>query len=142
MRAPSLYEHVPNKEALEVALISDGFREWAELAEDAIRASADPLVAIGRAYRRYATTHPHLYRLMTERPLPRERLASGVEERAAQPLVDAVGGDADVARALWSFVHGMVILELNNRFPESSDIDAAWTRGLAAFHGEARKAST
>lgn len=138
IRAPSLYEHIPNKATLEAALISDGFREWAELAEQAADTSTDPLLAIGNAYRGYAAAHPHLYRLMTERPLPRAQLSTGVEERAAQPLVDAVGGDPDVARALWSFAHGMVILELNKRFPEGADIDAAWDRGLAAFRREAR----
>jgi len=141
IRAPSLYEHIPNKETLEVALISEGFCEWAEIAEDAVRTSADPLLAIGAVHRQYATGHPHLYRLMTERPLPRAHLASGVEERAAQPLVDAVGGDEDVARALWSFLHGIVILELSNRFPAGADIDAAWKRGLAAFSRETRQAT-
>jgi hypothetical protein len=76
---------------------------------------------------------------MTERPLPRAHLAAGVEERAAQPVVEAVGGDPDLARALWSFAHGMVINELNDRFPPGADIDAAWSRGLAAFRREAEE---
>jgi hypothetical protein len=62
----------------------------------------------------------------------------GVEKRAARPVIEAVGADADLARALWWFRHGMVINELNNRFPEDGDIDAAWNRGLAAFRCEAR----
>jgi hypothetical protein len=70
---------------------------------------------------------------MTERPLPRELLTPDVEERAARPLVDAVGGDPDLARAVWAFSHGMVTLELNDRFPPDADIDAAWRRGLTAF---------
>jgi hypothetical protein len=39
-------------------------------------------------------------------------------------VIEAVGADADLARALWWFRHGMVINELNNRFPEDGDIDA------------------
>ena len=70
---------------------------------------------------------------MTERPLRRERLAPGVEERAAAPVVQAVGGDPDTARAAWAFAHGMTILELNGRFPATADLDAAWDRGLRAF---------
>jgi AcrR family transcriptional regulator len=141
VRAPSLYEHIPNKRTLEAALISDGLNEWAELARKALHASTDPLAAIGTAYRRYATSNPHLYRLMTERPLPRAQLAPGVEERAARPVIEAAGGDADLARALWSFAHGMVINELNQRFPEDADTNAAWSRGLAAFRREAQEPS-
>jgi AcrR family transcriptional regulator len=133
IRAPSIYKHLPDKEALEAALISDGMAEWAELCERAIRDGDDPLVAFGNAYRSFARGHPHLYRLMTERPLPRELLTPGVEERAARPLIEAVGGDPDLARALWAFAHGMVVLELNDRFPSDADLDAAWRRGLRAF---------
>jgi AcrR family transcriptional regulator len=136
VRAPSLYEHIPSKQTLEAVLISEGLTEWAEAAEQALRAGTDPLKAIGAAYRGFATAHPHLYRLMTERPLPREQLAAGVEERAAQPVIDAAGGDPSLARALWSFAHGMVVNELNDRFPEDADIQAAWSRGLAAFRRE------
>jgi len=133
IRAPSIYKHLPDKEALEAALISDGLAEWAELCERAILPGDDPLVAFANAYRSFARDHPHLYRLMTERPLPRELLTPGVEERAARPLVEAVGGDPDLSRAVWAFAHGMVVLELNDRFPPGADLDAAWRRGLTAF---------
>jgi AcrR family transcriptional regulator len=129
IRAPSLYKHLPDKRALEAALISTGFEELAEVFE----ATPGALRALGAAYREWARTHPHLYRLMTDRPLPRDLLAPGVEDRAAQPLVAAVGGDADLARAAWAFAHGMSILELNDRFPPDADLDAAWRRGLEAF---------
>ena len=129
IRAPSIYKHLPDKQALEAALISAGFEEWAA-AFEAAGATPD---ALGRAYRAYALAHPHLYRLMTERPLPRERLVAGVEQRAAQPIVDAVGGDPDAARAVWAFAHGMTILELNDRFPPGADLEAGWAAGMAAF---------
>jgi WHG domain-containing protein len=74
---------------------------------------------------------------MTERALPRDALAGGVEARAARVMIDAAGGDAHLARALWAFAHGMAILELNQRFPPDADIDAAWRRGLDALHGQA-----
>jgi AcrR family transcriptional regulator len=128
IRAPSLYKHLPDKRAVEAALISEAFEELATVFE-----AAGSLTELARAYRDYARAHPHLYRLMTERPLPRERLAPGAEERAAQPIVDALDGDRDAARALWAFAHGMTILELNARFPPDADLDAAWERGLAGF---------
>ena len=133
IRAPSIYKHLPDKQALEAALISAGFEEAAARFEAAVRGGGEPLPALGDAYRSFARDHPHLYRLMTERPLPRERLTPGVEERAAAPLVAAVGGDEDLARAVWAFAHGMAVLELNGRFPPGADLDAAWARGISAF---------
>jgi AcrR family transcriptional regulator len=127
IKAPSLYKHLPDKQALEAALVSDAFAELADAFE------GESLRAFATAYRAFARRHPHLYRLMTERPLDRERLTPGVEERAAQPLVAAAGGNPDIARALWAFAHGMTILELNDRFPPGADVDAAWRAGLAAF---------
>jgi AcrR family transcriptional regulator len=136
IRAASIYKHFPDKEALEAALISDGFTELAELFDAADE--RDPVSAFASAYRAFAARSPHLYRLMTERPLPRERLVPGVEARAGLAAVQAAGGDADLARALWAFAHGMTILELNQRFPPGADLDAAWRRGLDGFRRERR----
>jgi AcrR family transcriptional regulator len=133
IRAPSIYKHVRDKAALEAALVSDGFEELTAVFDEAVDGADDPLGALAAAYRAFAREHPHLYRLMTERPLRRDRLAPGVEDAAARPLLDAVGGDPDTARAVWAFAHGMTILELDGRFPEGADVDAAWSRGLAAF---------
>jgi AcrR family transcriptional regulator len=132
IRAPSIYKHLPDKQALENALISEGFEEVAAVFEAALR-DDDPLGAFACAYRRFGQEHPHLYRLMTERPLQREQLAQGAEDRAARPLLEAVGNDLDAARAAWAFAHGMTILELNGRFPPGADLDAAWDYGLNAF---------
>jgi RimJ/RimL family protein N-acetyltransferase len=134
MRAPSLYKHFADKQALEAVIVSEALIEFGE-AIDAAVAVADaeePLLALGAAYRRFAHQHPHLYRLMTERPLQREQLLPGTEERGARPLRDAAGGDPDLARAVWAFAHGMTNLELNGRFPPGADLDAAWSRGLGA----------
>jgi AcrR family transcriptional regulator len=134
IKAPSIYKHLPDKQALESALISTAFEELAAAFEVALK-DDDPLGAVAAAYRRYAKQHPHLYRLMTEQPLDRNLLKPGVEERARIPAIRIVGDDPAAARALWGFAHGMTILELNRRFPADADIDAAWERGLQAFRG-------
>jgi AcrR family transcriptional regulator len=134
IRAPSLYKHVAGKEALEAAVISEGFTELAETFEEAVGGAEDPLGALAAAYRDFALRRPHLYRLMTERPLRRDLLEPDVEERAARPLLDAAGGDEALARAAWAFAHGMTVLELNGRFPPGADLDVAWRQGLAGFH--------
>jgi hypothetical protein len=133
--APSLYKHLPDKWALEAALISDGLTEWADLADQAAHENDDALEAVGRTHRSFAQRHPHLYRLMTERALPARRLSR--RHRGSRcVMIDAAGGDANLARALWAFAHGMAILELNQRFPPDADLDAAWRRGLEALRAD------
>jgi AcrR family transcriptional regulator len=133
IRAPSIYKHIPDKADLEAAVIAAAFVEQAATFTQAIARSRDPLSALGRAYRAWALAHPHLYRLMTNRPLDRDRLPEGVEAGAAAPIIAACGGDPDRARAAWAFAHGMTSLELADRFPSGADLDAAWRAGLAAF---------
>ncbi len=137
IRAPSLYKHLPDKAALEAALIADGFREAAEAFEAATEGADDPMDALVKAFRAFASAHPHMYRLMTERPLPRERLPPGLEARTAAPLLRLTGGPAR-ARAAWAFIHGMIMLELNDRFPSDGMTEHAWASGIAAFKDAAR----
>ena len=133
IRAPSLYKHFPDKQALEAAIISAAFEEQAEVFEQAVAGSDDPLAALAAAYRTFALAHPHLYRLMTDQELRRDLLVPGVEERAGLSVYRAAGEDADRARAAWAFAHGMALLEIANRFPPGADIDAAWREGIRAF---------
>jgi AcrR family transcriptional regulator len=132
MRAPSLYKHLPDKAALEGAVIATGLEDLAAALEEAEHASAEPTAAMAAAYRAFALTHPHLYLLMTNRPLPREHLPAGIEDRTAAPVLHAVGNLAR-ARAFWAFAHGMVVLELVGRFPPDADLDTAWQAGVHAF---------
>jgi AcrR family transcriptional regulator len=128
IKPPSLYKHFAGKREIEAVLIAEGLEGFAR----ALEGRGHDLAAVARAYRRFAHANPQLYRLMTERPLPRDLLPEGLEERAAAPLVDAVG-DPDLARAAWAFAHGMVQLELAGRFPPDADLDPAWTKAVAAF---------
>jgi AcrR family transcriptional regulator len=159
IKAPSLYKHLPDKTALEAAIIATGFEEAAAKFEAAVEGATtgDPtaggpttsgaatggaaqgdaaaggaVVALAAAYREFALAHPHLYRLMHNGPLPRQHLPAGVEERAAAPVLRVAGSRAR-ARALWAFAHGMVMLELDQRFPPDADLDAAWEAGITVF---------
>src|SRR3954454_24856355 len=134
IRAPSLYKHLPHKAALEAAIIAEGFADAAAAFEAAVDGPPERLVASAGAYRAFASAHPHLYRLMSERPLPRDLLPPGLEARAAAPLLPAVRSPAR-ARPAWAFVHGMTILELDDRFPSGAATDPAWQEGVAAFGG-------
>jgi AcrR family transcriptional regulator len=132
IRAPSLYKHFPDKAALEAAVIATGLEDAAAAFEATVDAAADPLTALAAAYRQFALDHPHLYRLMNTGPLPREHLPPGLEDRTAAPLLRVAGTQAR-ARAIWAFAHGMVMLELDHRFPPDADLDAAWQAGITAF---------
>ena len=139
IRAPSLYKHVDGKEDLEALLMADAFRELGQQLHDAVGSlrkggsRKKALTELARVYRRWALAHPHLYRLVTGGPLPRDRMPGGLEAWTAQPVVMAAGGDPDRARAVWAFAHGMTILELDGRFPPGADLDAAWAAGIDGF---------
>jgi AcrR family transcriptional regulator len=129
MRAPSLYKHVSGKQEIEAALQE---RALIGIAERLV-AAGPGLAALAEGYRAWALAHPRMYELSARRPLQRDSLTPGVESAAAAPLMDAVGGDEHLARAVWAFAHGMVDLELADRFPPGIDVALAWTAGLHAF---------
>ncbi len=133
IRAPSLYRHFRDKAAVETALMETGFDELRAALDAGFARDGESLATLGSVFREFAKSQPHLYRLLTTGRLPRERLRPGVESRAAAPLMRVTGGDGDLARSIWAFAHGMVILELDDRFPPGADLDAAWAAGLAAF---------
>jgi AcrR family transcriptional regulator len=137
IRAPSLYKHFPHKGALELAIIVDGFEEAAAAFEAATAEATDPLQAFVVAYRAFAKAHPHVYRLMTERPLPRDQLPEGLEARTAAPLFRATG-DPVRARAAWAFIHGLTLLELNDRLPDDGLTEPAWQVGVQQFTRRSR----
>ena len=138
IRAPSLYKHVESKDDLEVLLIAEALRDQGEAMHRAVaalpsrRSRRAALAALASVYRSWALAHPHLYRLATEGPLPRESLPEGLEAWAAEPVVRAAGSEAR-ARATWAFAHGMTILELDGRFPPDADLDRAWAAGIDAL---------
>jgi len=136
IRAPSLYKHFASKRDLEMALVEQGLDEVGVALHRAVDAapSRQGLRELLRTYRAEALSHPNLYRLATVGPLARDELTPGLEDWAGAPFL-TVTGDPHVAQALWSFAHGMVVLELDGRFPESSDLDRTWAAGAKAFAG-------
>lgn len=137
IRAPSLYEHVTDKRALESAIIATGLEEQgvaltAAVAE--IGNGDDVLMALCMAWRRWALAHPHVYRLIYVRDLDRSDPAvASAEQAAGAPLRALFDGDVAAARVVWAFAHGMVSLELSDRFPPGADVDELWVRGLGAL---------
>jgi AcrR family transcriptional regulator len=138
IRAPSLYKHFDGKGAVEHALVEDALWEVGEVTHRALhrRGTRSPTANLLAVYRRYSLAHGHLYRLATSGTLDRHWLTPGLEEWAGNPWF-VVTAQAELAQALWSFAHGMVILELDDRYPPQSDLDGAWRAGASAFEGPA-----
>jgi AcrR family transcriptional regulator len=134
VQAPSLYKHFATKRAVEVALLEEGMLEFGLALHEAVTTPGQggPVRSLLDAYRRAALANPALYRLATAGPLPRGELSPGLEEWAGQPFF-LVTGEPWRAQALFSFAHGMVILELDDRFPEGSDLGRTWEAGATAF---------
>src|SRR5690554_6180661 len=106
-KAPTIYKHLPDKEAHVAALIAEGFAKQAEGSGRALARCGEPLGAQARAYRALAHDPRHPYRLMTTRRMRRDLSAPGVEERAARTALRMMDEDVDGARALWAFAHGI-----------------------------------
>jgi AcrR family transcriptional regulator len=134
IQAPSLYKHFSTKRAVEVALIEVGMLEFGQAlhAAVAVPRRGGPVPSLLDAYRKAALSNPALYRLATAGPLPRQDLTAGLEEWAGRPFFLATG-DPWRAQALFGFAHGMVVLELDDRCPEGSDLGRTWRAGAAAF---------
>ncbi|KGN32131.1 TetR family transcriptional regulator [Knoellia sinensis KCTC 19936] len=118
--APSLYKHFASKDALKSQLVAVGLKDFGE----ALR-PVTSVAALVRRYREVAGANPELYRLATHGPLDRDALPPGLEDWSGSPFFEATG-EPYRAQALWAAVHGMVILELDGRFPTGSAPKATW----------------
>lgn len=133
IRAPSLYKHVDGRPGLELALVEAGLDETGLALHTAVAGSnGDPVGDLLGAYRAMGRANPELYRLITASPFPRTGLLPGLEAWAGEPFFLAAG-EPYLAQALWSFAHGTLILELDGRFLDGSDLDRTWRAGTEAF---------
>jgi AcrR family transcriptional regulator len=134
IQAPSLYKHFTAKADVESALIEDALFDIGAVTHAVLHATG-PETALRRlldVYHSYCISRPNLYRLATSGHLERARLPDGLEEWAGNPWF-VVTGDPARAQALWSFAHGMLILELDQRYPPGSDLTSTWSAGATAF---------
>lgn len=133
IRAPSLYKHLSGRAALELALVETGLDEiGVALHRAAATSTGDPISSLLAAYRAVGLASPQLYRLVTAGTFPRAELPAGLEAWAGHPFY-LVMGEEYLAQALWSFAHGTLILELERRFPDGSNLDLTWRAGTEAF---------
>lgn len=124
----AVYALFGSRDGLVAAVIDDAF---ASFGAAQLRAEADGLTALGRAYRDWALANPVRYRLMFGGAL----LACAPEDvpssdGAIAPLVRTVtallpqANEADVRTrvlAIWAQVHGAVSLQLAGVMPDGTD---------------------
>lgn len=123
------YRHFADKADLLATVAEQGFLELhtaLTAAADAASESLDKLVAIGRAYVRWAVTHPDHYRVMfgaDTKKIDHPSLARAAGQ-AFDNLLAAItrcqddgkmrGGEPlDIAGPLWSLVHGIASLAID-----------------------------
>jgi AcrR family transcriptional regulator len=113
------YRHFPNHEALLVELSVEGFEELRRFIVDAAKVTgseSDRIAAIGAAYMRFVAKRPAVARLMFGPQLPnRDKFpALGHAADAIGNEIGAALHDSGLGLAVWSAVHGLAMLVLEN----------------------------
>lgn len=126
VKAPSLYKHVADRDAL-VSLVADA----AAIALASHLAAEDTLAGLARALRTWATAHPHAFRLVFSGQGSPEVAAS-----AGAPVLNiarSLVGSADelaAARLVTAWATGFISMELAGAFRLGGDVDEAFQYGI------------
>jgi AcrR family transcriptional regulator len=113
------YRHFPNHEALLVELGLEGFAELRQFIVEAGKVGgpeSDRIANIGAAYMRFVAKRPAVARLMFGPQLPhREKFpALTIAADAIGTEIGAALSDPNLGLAVWSAVHGLAMLVLEN----------------------------
>ncbi len=139
IRASSLYRHYTDKDALEAAVAvysANSLRQALESAREG-RSAEEALRSAAHSYLDFAHAHPALYDLLLA-PRPLAQAEPGPFKDLWNVFLELVGGvtqnpdDTASAVALWSFLHGFVVLRRTGLFGVSGP-QGGFEVGLAAF---------
>ena len=130
--AAAPYRHFSDKAQLLAAVATQGFIQLHEALSAATTETADltrQVLEMGRAYARWAVTHPDYYQVMFGAELDKsdkpELLTAGA--RAFDDLLDAIvrcqeanllpaGDPREIAGPTWSLLHGIALLTIGGDF--------------------------
>ena len=130
LKAPSLYRHYSDRNALEQAIAAKAATQLHDALERAIRplrSASKVLHQTARTYCAFAQEHPELYDLMMTNFIPANIPESKTLWNLVLEIIARISGnpnDTSAAVALWSFLHGFVTLERNGLFGPSGPQDA------------------
>jgi len=132
IKTPSLYKQFDGKADIQARLIdygnklaTDHFVETLSAADKDV-SYHERLTIFAGAYRAFGLAHPQLYRLMLDHEVQRPKVNFGIEKAESDRYVDLFPSVL-VARTFWSWAHGLMSLELANRFPAGGPtVDELW----------------
>jgi AcrR family transcriptional regulator len=139
VRAPSLYKHVADRNALIRAVTDAVTADLAMALRPPRRRPRDPgdeLRSIARRYRAFVHQNPMGYGLLFMRLGPGMLPDDSILASLGEPMVRATGrlvGEEralDAARTFVAWAHGFTSLELAGGFRLGGDIDAAFANGI------------
>jgi AcrR family transcriptional regulator len=143
IKAPSLYRHIKNKNALLIAVIEQTYRNLFATYDAALAQSGDDpaeqLLNISRAHRRFAQENPHTYVLAYTMTDPKYLDDPDLLLQRAisiQEIMVEISGETNALAALrgsLALVHGYAMLELNGQFRRGGDLDATFDTVLEAY---------
>ncbi|MEN9715133.1 MAG: hypothetical protein RJA35_600 [Actinomycetota bacterium] len=122
IKAPSLYDHVKNRDEVVALIQNEGLAEFGQGFGEAGENTRDKVMF----YRDWALSNPNLYPLIFQQTLQRDLIKPGLEAKVLALVVQAAGGSHIGARAMWAQLHGLVDLELHGRLPADADMTATW----------------
>jgi AcrR family transcriptional regulator len=131
VRAPSLYKHLPDKQAILDVLTADILHENGDVMRAAIAGTDDPVGAIFAAFRRWVMEHPERYAVCMAGPLADTPLVRSASLYSGDPLRWVMRDDLEGAVTFWAFAHGLVDLEIRDRLPSTYDTDVLWSWGIS-----------
>ena len=126
VRAPSLYKHVKDRDALLALIAAATLDELYELL-----CAEDSLTGLAHAYRSFAHRKPEGFRLLQTRAAAPEDLA-----RASRPVLAAaqaaVGKEdaLEAARFMTAWLTGFITMELAGAFRLGGSLDRAFDYGI------------
>ena len=137
VKVPSLYNHVPNLEALRGQLQCRTLRELgAALNRKAMGRSGETAMrALAETFRRFANEHPARYDLAMQAPVDQEEFTAATADAAAAmaAIIRSYGiDDASFELQLGAFsaLHGVLTLEHAGFFPPFIDTERVFERVL------------
>ena len=130
VKVPSLYNHVPNLEALRGELQNRTLREIGELLNHKAmgRTGETAMRALAEVYRAYARAHPGRYDLATQAPVDLDAFADATTAAGAalHAVIRSYGISEDTLElqlSCFAALHGVLVLENVGFFPSTVDTE-------------------
>jgi AcrR family transcriptional regulator len=145
VKPPSLYKHVASADGIRRGLAVRGLREANRRLQEATvgKARDEALLALARAYWKFARDHPGLHAASLRAPLPQEKDVVAAGEAMIGTVLAVLAGygvkgdDAlHATRGLRAIIHGFVSLDAAGGFKLALDLDESFARLLSAFAGD------